>query len=55
MMVDAGQERGIIEDKAKSMITNIFEFDDTTASEIMTPRVDIVAVSSSIIPSTIAR
>ena len=46
MMVDAGQERGIIEDKAKSMITNIFEFDDTTASEIMTPRVDIVAVPS---------
>ena len=46
MMVDAGQERGIIEDKAKSMITNVFEFDDTTASEIMTPRVDIVAISS---------
>ena len=53
MMVDAGQERGIIEDKAKSMITNIFEFDDTTASEIMTPRVDIVAVSSSMTLSAV--
>lgn len=53
MMVDAGQERGIIEDKAKSMITNIFEFDDTTASEVMTPRVDIVAVPSSMTLSSV--
>lgn len=48
MMVDAGQERGVIEDTAKSMITKVFEFDDTTVSEVMTPRVDITAVSSEI-------
>lgn len=46
MMVDAGQERGVIEDTAKSMITKVFEFDDTIVSEVMTPRVDITAVSS---------
>lgn len=44
MMVDAGQERGLIEDKAKSMITRVFDFDNTPVSEVMTHRVDIVAV-----------
>lgn len=46
MMVDAGQERGVIEDTAKSMITKVFEFDDIPVSEVMTPRVDITSVSS---------
>lgn len=44
MMVDAGQEKGLIEDKAKSMITRVFDFDNTPVSEVMTHRVDIVAV-----------
>ena len=44
MMVDAGQERGLIEDKAKSMITRVFDFDNTPVSEVMTHRVDIIAV-----------
>lgn len=46
MMVDAGKERGVIEGSTKSMITKVFEFDDTTVSEVMTPRVDVTAVSS---------
>ena len=44
MMVDAGEEKGLIENKAKSMISKIFDFDDTPVSEVMTHRVDIVAV-----------
>ena len=44
MMVDAGQEKGLIERKAKSMITKVFDFDDIPVSEVMTHRVDIVAV-----------
>ena len=44
MMVDAGQEKGLIEDKAKSMITKVFDFDNTPVSEVMTHRVDIIAI-----------
>ena len=46
MMVDAGEEKGLIENKAKSMISKIFDFDDTPVSEVMTHRVDIIAVKS---------
>ena len=44
MMVDAGEEKGVIEEGAKDMITNIFDFDDKEASEIMTHRTDVTAV-----------
>lgn len=44
MMVDAGEEKGVIEGSQKEMINNIFEFDDITAEEIMTPRVDVSAL-----------
>lgn len=36
-------ERGLIDDNCKIMIENIFSFDDTSASEIMTHRKDLVA------------
>ncbi|MBQ7044912.1 MAG: HlyC/CorC family transporter [Clostridia bacterium] len=44
MMVDAGEEKGVIEESQKEMINNIFEFDDITASDVMTHRTDIEAV-----------
>jgi len=44
MLVDAGEEKGVIEESQKEMINNIFEFDDITASDVMTHRTDIVAV-----------
>ena len=44
MMVDEGEENGSIEENTKSMIENVFDFDDTTVGEIMTHRKDIVAV-----------
>ena len=44
MLVDAGNEMGFIEESQKEMINNIFEFDDTTAGEVMTHRTEIVAV-----------
>lgn len=44
MMVDAGEEKGTIEERAKDMIINIFDFDNTTINEIMTHRTDIIAV-----------
>lgn len=44
MMVDVGQEKGVIEDHQKEMINNIFEFDDIDVTEIMTHRTDMIAV-----------
>ncbi|HAN44302.1 MAG TPA: HlyC/CorC family transporter [Ruminococcaceae bacterium] len=44
MIVDVGEESGVIEQNEKVMINNVLEFDDTTAGEIMTHRTDIIAV-----------
>jgi CBS domain containing-hemolysin-like protein len=44
MLVDAGQEEGIIEEDEKAMIYSIFAFGDTAAREVMIPRIDIVAI-----------
>ena len=40
MMVDVGTERGTIDQDEKDMIQNIFEFDDTSAADIMTHRTE---------------
>lgn len=44
MMVDVGGESGVIENTQKEMINNIFEFDDITAEDIMTPRTEVESV-----------
>lgn len=44
MMVDAGEESGVIDGDAKDMIENIFDFSDSTVGEIMTPRTEITAI-----------
>ncbi len=44
-MVDAGEEKGIIEEDEKEMIYSIFEIGETLAREIMVPRIDVVAVA----------
>lgn len=44
MMVDAGSETGSIEDSEKEMIENVFDFNDTEVSEIMTHRKKIVSL-----------
>ncbi|MCS7208364.1 MAG: hemolysin family protein [Fimbriimonadales bacterium] len=43
VLVEAGEEQGVIEEQEKEMIQSIFEFTDTIAREVMTPRVDIKA------------
>lgn len=40
-MVEVVEEEGEIKEEEKEFITNIFEFDDTSCSEIMTPRADM--------------
>lgn len=44
MMVEAGNETGVIEESQCEMINNIFEFGDVKVSEIMTHRTDIIAI-----------
>jgi putative hemolysin len=46
MLVDAGGEKGVIEETQQEMINNIFEFDDINAGDIMTHRTDIVGVKA---------
>jgi putative hemolysin len=44
MMVDVGEEKGVIEESQKEMINNIFEFDDIVAADVMTHHTDVAAV-----------
>jgi len=44
LMIDAGEELGSIDESEKEMITNIFEFNNTTVGEIATHRTDIIAL-----------
>lgn len=46
MMVDVGEEKGVIENTQAEMINNIFELDDIDAGDIMTHRVDMTAVEA---------
>lgn len=44
-MLDAGTESGAIEDDSAEMISNVFEYDDMSVSDVMTHRVNITAIS----------
>ncbi len=44
IMVDAGNEKGLIEDGEKQMINNVFELNDRTVGEVMTHRTDMVSL-----------
>lgn len=46
-LVEVGQEEGLIENEERDMINSIFEFDDTTVREVMTPRIDMLGIDSS--------
>ena len=43
-LIEDVEEIGALEESQKDMLNNIFEFDDITAAEIMTPRTDMIAV-----------
>ncbi|MDL2268661.1 hemolysin family protein [Desulfosarcina sp. OttesenSCG-928-A07] len=42
--VEVVEEQGIIKEEEREMINNVFDLDDTNASEIMTPRADMFVV-----------
>jgi putative hemolysin len=44
MLVSRGHEQGVVEEDEREMIHGVFEFSETVAREVMTPRIDIIAV-----------
>jgi len=46
MLLNISQEEGVLEQSEKEMISNIFDFPDTIAREIMTPRTDMVCIEA---------
>ncbi len=47
LLVDAGEEKGVIDETQSEMISNIFEFDDVAVADIMTHRTDMETVEIS--------
>ena len=45
-MVEVVKEEGAIKEEEQELIHNIFEFDDTNSSEIMTPRADMFVIEA---------
>jgi putative hemolysin len=45
LMINVGEEKGIFQETETNMINSIFEFDNTAAKEVMTPRNHIIAVN----------
>jgi putative hemolysin len=46
-MVNVSHEEGVLEGEEKQMINNVFEFGDSQAKEVMTPRTDMIAIEVS--------
>jgi len=44
VLVEAGEEEGVIEEDEKEMIDSIFEFTDTVVRQVMVPRIDMVVL-----------
>jgi CBS domain containing-hemolysin-like protein len=44
MLVAQSHEEGVVEEDERQMIHGVFEFSDTVAREVMTPRTDMIAV-----------
>ncbi len=45
-LVDTAEEQDVIDEDQKEMISNIVEFDEVTAADVMTHRTDLVAVAA---------
>ncbi len=45
-IIDAGEEKGLIDAQSGAMIESILEFRETLAREVMVPRTDILAIGS---------
>ena len=46
LMVEVGEEEGVLEEEEREMIHNVFDLGDTFAREVMVPRIDMVTVEA---------
>ena len=45
-MIELGEKHGILDEDESEWLQNIFDFDDTDISEIMTPSVDVIMINA---------
>jgi len=55
LMLEEGTKAGVIDKTEHELIESIFEFTDTTAKEVMSPRPDVVALDVDTKPETIVK
>ncbi|HEY9791020.1 MAG TPA: hemolysin family protein [Candidatus Obscuribacterales bacterium] len=46
MLVSASHEEGVIEEEAEEMLHSVFDFSETVASDVMTPRTDMICLAA---------
>lgn len=46
MLVSASHEEGVLEEEEQEMLHSVFDFSDTLASEVMTPRTDMICMQA---------
>ena len=46
MLVSASHEEGVLQPEEEEMLHSVFDFSDTVANEVMTPRTDMICVSA---------
>jgi CBS domain containing-hemolysin-like protein len=46
MLVDVGEEEGVLEEDEKDILHNVFGFSDKTVREIMVPRIDMITIEA---------
>lgn len=46
MLVSASHEEGVLEPAEEEMLHSVFDFSDTVANEVMTPRTDMICISA---------
>ncbi len=46
LLVEVGEEEGVLEEEEREMIHNVFELADTSVREVMVPRIDMVTVEA---------
>jgi magnesium and cobalt exporter, CNNM family len=46
LLVEVGEEEGVLEEEEREMIDNVFDLSDTAVREIMIPRIDMVTVEA---------
>jgi putative hemolysin len=46
LLVEVGEQEGVLEEEEREMIHNVFELADTTVREVMVPRIDMITVEA---------